>query len=337
MNLSSQLPTPLELQQQLPLSSEERSFLHDARRTAQRLIHGQDPRHVAIVGPCSIHDAHACIEYGTKLAELQSEIQETTFLICRVFIEKSRSLFGWKGFIYDPLLDCSHRMDLGLARSRSLLIQMSSLRIPCALEFVDPLIFPYFTDLLTWGCVGARTAASQIHRQMASGASFPIGFKNDLQGRWDEAICGILASRIAHTHLGINAQGNIAAITTQGNPFTHLILRGGDAMTNFDAASIAQASAALQRAGLPPHLLVDCAHGNSSKQALKQIHVFESILAQITTQTATPIRGWMLESHLHFGNQSLSTSPQYGISITDECLGWTETEMLLRESHRQLS
>ncbi len=330
------LPTPATLQKQYPTSLPQRLFLQNTQQQIRTLLQYPTTKKIAIVGPCSIHDKVSCLEYGKHLAALQQEIEATTLLIFRLFIEKPRSLFGWKGLLYDPLLDGSNRIDLGLAQSRDLLLEMSSLHVPCALELVDPLIFSYFHDLISWGLVGARTSASPIHRQMASGAPFPIGFKNDLQGRFDEAICGIRSARTPHTHLGINAQGQIAAIRTNGNPLTHLVLRGSEPSSNFDSDSVACALQALQQAELEPHLFIDCSHGNSAKQALRQIDAFESILAQWQQGPHSPIKGWMLESHLHPGQQPLSSPLQYGISITDACLGWKETEELLKKSHKML-
>lgn len=319
------LPTPREIKHNFTSSS----FVADARKTAANILERKDPRLVVIVGPCSIHDIDSALEYATRLKALTPEIEHAFFPIMRVFVEKPRTRLGWKGMLYDPLLDGSHDIELGLKKSRELMVKITAMGIPCATELLDPIAAPYFDDLLVWGLIGARTGASQPHRQMASGMPFPVGFKNDCEGRLDAAISGILAAKMAHSHLGVDEEGHITALTTVGNPLSHLVLRGSNHHPNYDDASIGLALAALKQARLEPRLLVDCSHGNSGKDFKRQSDVFESVVHN------PAIAGLMLESHLFEGKQPLTEDPShlsYGVSITDGCIGWEETERLLRSA-----
>ena len=328
------LPSIQQIQRQLPLQPKEREFIRDMRLRAQMVLQRKLPELAIFVGPCSIHDSEAAIEYAIYLAELAEELKDEFFLVMRLFIEKPRTELGWKGLLYDPYLDGSNDIAEGIQRSRSLLLTMAKLKVPCACELLDPLIVGYFSDLISWGFVGARTSASPIHRQMASGMPFPVGFKNDLHGKIDVAIAASLTAQRPQSHVGLNEMGQICALQTGGNPWTHLVLRGSNEKPNFDPASVLSATQTLKRSGLPPHLLVDCAHGNSGKNHAKQKLAFESAFLQ-ARQTNSPIFGLMLESHLFEGRQSLGKNPQnlsYGISITDPCISWEETETWLREA-----
>ncbi len=324
-----ELPSPAQIKQECPPVPLE--TISAWRLTAKQILQRTDPRLVLIVGPCSIHDPESALEYAVRLKKLAAEIDKYFFPIMRLFIEKPRTRIGWKGMLYDPHLDGTNDIATGLRKSRTLILTIAALGIPCATEFLEPVVVPYFDDLIVWGLVGARTSASQPHRQIASGFSFPVGFKNDVRGDLDVAISGILTSRIPHTHIGINPQGHVAALRTRGNPLSHLVLRGSDAQPNYDPASIQKALHALQEHRLEPRLLIDCSHGNCGKDHRRQRIAFESAIEQAAENRA--IAGVMLESHLFAGKQPLGDDPSllnYGVSITDPCLGWEETEALLR-------
>lgn len=324
-----ELPPPAQIKNEYPLRARE--FIARSRYTAQQILQRSDPRLVAIVGPCSIHDPESALEYAHRIKKLTPEIDKTFFPIMRLFIEKPRTRLGWKGMLYDPHLDGSNDIATGLRKSRDLFLKIADIGVPCATELLEPIVAPYFDDLITWGLIGARTSASQPHRQMASGLSFPIGFKNDFRGELDVALSGILTSRIPHSYIGINSRGHVAAIHTPGNPLSHLVLRGSDRHPNYDSSSVAKALAELREHRLEPRLLIDCSHGNCGKDHRRQRVAFESVMDQATENKA--IAGIMLESHLFGGKQPLSDDRSllnYGISITDPCLDWEETEELLR-------
>ena len=330
------LPSPALLQKTYPIPNDLVPFF---RKQACEILQGKDQRLALILGPCSIHDPHSAIEYAHKVKELSKEVQDSFFLIMRCFLEKPRTKLGWKGFLYDPFLDESYDLEEGLHRSRKLLTEIASLGVPCAMEFLDPNLATYFADLITWGLIGARTCSSQPHRQMASAFSFPIGFKNGIDGsvdqaihgRLDCAIAGILNAHMAQSHFGLNLEGRISAIYTDGNPFAHLVLRGSEREPNYHSQSIQLAQDLLKQYQLPPSILIDCSHGNSQKCHVTQKQVFTTICHQAKENLS--IRGLMLESHLHSGKQSLQMTPlQYGVSITDACLGWEETETLIRST-----
>lgn len=330
-----QLPTPSEIKRELPLKNPNR--VSDWRKEAIQILEKQTPRLALIVGPCSIHDPESAIEYALRLKKLSQEIDEAFFPIMRLFFEKPRTRLGWKGMLYDPELDGSNDIALGIRKARSLILQIAEIGIPCAAELLEPLAIPYFDDLIVWGLIGARTSASQPHRQLASGLSFPIGFKNDFRGDVDVAVAGILASRISHAHIGIDPSGHIAKIQTAGNPYTHLVLRGSDLSPNYDPLSLEKAKSALQDCDLEPRLMIDCSHGNSSKDHKKQKIAFESVIEQSMNNPG--IIGLMLESHLYEGKQTLIEDPSslsYGVSITDPCMGWEETEELIRSTSMSL-
>jgi len=333
--ISMHIPSPIEIKKELPLK--EHSFIAETRVQAARILQREDPRLALLVGPCSIHDPDMALEYAKKLRKLSSEV-EHLFLVMRLFLEKPRTRVGWKGILYDPHLDGSNDIAAGLKISRQLLLDIAALQVPAATELLEPLVVPYIEDLLTWGLVGARTSASQPHRQLTSGLPFPVGFKNDIHGEIDVAVCGVISSRMGHSYLSIDPDGRIAAVKTAGNPLTHLVLRGSDTKPNCDAASIAASLGALRNNHLPPTLVVDCSHGNSGKDLQKQKGAFESIIQQVAEGNHA-IAGLMLESHLFEGKQPLTTRSalHYGVSITDPCLGWEETESLIRWADEVLS
>lgn len=325
-----QLPTPAAIKSELPLTSPE--IIASFRQEAIDILQRKTPRLALLVGPCSVHESKSALEYAEKLKKLSCEIAPLFFPIMRLFFEKPRTRVGWKGMLYDPHLDGSHDIAAGIRKTRSLLLQVTALGVPCAAELLEPLALPYFDDLIVWGLIGARTSASQPHRQLASGLHFPVGFKNDCQGGFEEAISGILSSRTPHARLGIDASGHIASLPTNGNPWTHLVLRGSEKAPNYDASSIARAIQALREEHLEERLLIDCSHGNCGKNHMKQAQVFRHCVEQALHNPS--IMGLMLESHLFAGKQPFcaeeSHALRYGVSITDPCLGWEETEALLR-------
>ncbi|MCC6127830.1 MAG: 3-deoxy-7-phosphoheptulonate synthase [Chlamydiae bacterium] len=329
------LPSPEQIKQELPLASRESEFIKRSRLHAKQIVGGSSSMLAAIIGPCSIDDEEAAIEYGLRLQTLASAVKDSMFLVMRTFVEKPRTQLGWKGILYDPHLDGSHNIEEGIRRSRKLFLKLASLEIPCACELLDPLAAEYFSDVICWGFVGARTSASPIHRQMASGLDFPIGFKNSLHGEIDVAIAAVLAAKAPHVYLGIGLEGNISSLETSGNPWTHIVLRGAQTKPNFDERSIAKAERFLGKHKIPPRLLIDCAHGNSGKNPIQQKVAFESVLRQIR-EGSQSIFGVMLESYLASGNQPLNKL-RYGVSVTDPCLGWTETEDLICSAFNSMS
>ena len=335
--MTHSLICPLTLKNQLSQSTDNESFIKKSRSIASDILLGNDPRIVCIVGPCSIHDVKSARDYAERLKYLSHEVKDSLFLVMRVYCEKPRTKGNWKGLLYDPDLDGSNDIAKGLFLTRRLLLDLTTLEVPCAAEFLDPLAVSYFDDLITWGFIGARTASSQTHRQLASSFAFPIGFKNNVYGEIDSAINGILTARQPHVYLGIDESGSIAVQQSEGNPWTHLVLRGSESKTNYDPVSIATALETLNKNHLEPRLMIDCSHGNSGKDHRRQRPIFDSILHQI--KTGDEIFGLMLESHLLAGKQP-QLDPQelaYGCSITDPCIGWEETEELLLEASALLS
>ncbi len=325
-----ELPSPAQIKQEYSSLGVSHSIAA-WRNTAKQILERSDRRLAALVGPCSVHESQSALEYALRLKKLSAEIERDFFPIMRVFIEKPRTQLGWKGMLYDPCLDGTNDIIKGVRKSREILLKIAELGVPCATEFLEPTVVPYFDDLIVWGLIGARTSASQPHRQIASGLSFPIGFKNDSCGQLDVAIAGILSSRFPHSYIGINSRGHIAALRSRGNPLTHLVLRGSDSDPNYDCFSVEKTLHTLQEHRLEPRLLIDCSHGNCGKDYRRQKISFESVMQQAAKNQA--IAGFMLESHLFPGKQPLGDDPallHYGVSITDPCLGWEETETLFR-------
>ncbi len=332
------LPTFLDLKQQLSLSSTAYAFVQQSRDTIRTILNGTDPRILLIVGPCSIHDVISAKEYAARLKELSQAVSSEFFIAMRTYFEKPRTSSGWKGFLYDPFLDGSHQMYLGIQQSRQLLHELAEMKIPTATEFLDPMTAFYYDDLISWGSIGARTSSSQPHRQLASGLAMPIGFKNGVAGNISAAVQGIMSASMPQTYIGLNEQGRTTVIRSQGNPHCHLVLRGGELQPNYDPASVANALTSLENARLPQRLLIDCSHHNSGKQHDRQPAVFQSVIRQIMEGNEN-IRGIMLESHLFGSNQSLSLNScdlQYGVSITDSCLDWSSTQNLVLWAAKQL-
>ena len=331
------LVSPLALAQRWPITSVEREIVRAHQNTVKGILSGKDPRRLAIVGPCSIHDTDAALEYAQRFKALSEELNDALFMVMRVYPEKPRSLLGWKGLINDPHLNGTFDIAAGIERTRALMVELVKADVPIATEIVTPLLAPYFEELLTWVAIGARTSESPLHREMASGLAMPVGFKNATDGSVKHAIYAIQAARSGHHSVTLLPDGQCGIVETPGNPYGHLVLRGSDAGINYDRASVEQAAQALQTAGIPTRLIVDCSHGNSQKKAKNQVLPLTSLVEQIRSGNQA-IAGFMLESFLVEGNQSLTDKAPlvYGQSITDECLSWEHTSELLRETAHAL-
>jgi 3-deoxy-7-phosphoheptulonate synthase len=329
---------PSALKQALPMGEQANRTVVEGRAAVQGILRKEDPRLLVVLGPCSIHDPQAAMEYAHKLVALNADVQDQLFLVMRVYFEKPRTTIGWKGLINDPHMDGSYDVESGLRIARRLLLAVNELGLPAATEFLDPIVPQYTADLVTWAAIGARTTESQTHREMASGLSMPVGFKNGTDGSLQVAVDAMLSARHPHHFLGIDENGAVAVVRTTGNPEGHVVLRGGRARTNYDAASIADAAAQLKKAGLPDGLMVDCSHANSSKQHAKQEEVWQNLISQ-RIEGSESLIGVMLEGHLFEGNQPIPANLadlKYGVSITDACLGWDVTERMLRHGAERL-
>jgi 3-deoxy-7-phosphoheptulonate synthase len=333
------LPSPAALLAELPKTEIQSEFVTRTRGDIRRVIFTDDKRFLLIVGPCSIHDLDAGRDYAAKLAALSREVSDRVLIVMRVYFEKPRTTVGWKGLIMDPHLDGSHDIAAGLRLARTFLRDVLDLGLPTATELLDPITPQYIADLICWSAIGARTAESQTHRQMASGLSMPLGFKNGTDGSIPTAINAIKAAAQPHTFLGINLDGSASAIVTRGNPDCHVVLRGGTSGPNYLPAHISQAEQLLAKAGLTKSILVDCSHDNSAKQPERQPEVMREILAQIKAGNIS-IMGAMVESNLEAGSQPFPQPKdklRYGVSITDACIDWKTTESLVREIHSALA
>lgn len=326
-----ELPSPGELKKAHPLSPAALNFIAESRKTAKEILLRRDKRRVVVVGPCSIHNPAEALEYASRLKRLADKLQEHCFLVMRVYFEKARSSGGWKGFLYDPDLNGSDDLAKGVGLSRSLLCSLAEMGVPAATEFLDPLASCYLEEGITWGFIGARTSSSQIHRQLASSLQMPIGFKNGVHGYLEGAMNGVASAQTPHNFFTINEEGRIKHEQSEGNLYTHIVLRGSTEAPNYDPHSVQMALDKLRSLGLPQRLMIDCSHGNSRKNHENQKECFDSVRDQIA-QGNEGIIGIMLESYLKAGNQSLSkVSPslQHGISVTDSCVDWSTTEELL--------
>lgn len=333
------LPSPQELRQRLPASHSQQAFIAQSRRAIQEIIQGKSSKRLLIAGPCSVHNITEALEYAKKLHHLSLQLKDHFFIVMRTYFEKPRTSIGWKGLLYDPYLDGSHAIEKGLEMSRHLLLELAAMELPAGTEFLDPAVPAYLEDLISWGCIGARTAASQIHRQMASDISLPMGFKNSVYGDYDVAIHGVYSASKPHTFFGINAEGRIAQKTSTGNPYCHVVLRGSEEGPNFDPITIQHVSDKLKNLSLTSRLLIDCSHGNSYRNWAQQEPVFQKIVNQLISQDL-PVAGFLLESYLFSGNQEMPQSSfplRYGISLTDPCLDWESTADLLHKAHAELS
>ena len=333
------LPSPAAMLAELPKTEAQAEFVARTRRDIHRVIFTDDRRFLLIIGPCSIHDLAAGRDYARRLAALAREVNDRVMIVMRVYFEKPRTTVGWKGLVMDPHLDGSHDIATGLRLARTFLRDVLDLGLPTATELLDPITPQYIADLICWSAIGARTAESQTHRQMASGLSMPLGFKNGTDGSIATAINAIKAAAQPHTFLGINLEGSASAIVTRGNPDCHVVLRGGGGGPNYSPAHIAQTEQLLAKAGLMKSILVDCSHDNSAKQPERQPEVMRELLGQITAGS-TSLMGAMIESNLGAGNQPFPQPKdqlRYGISITDACIDWPTTEALVREIHAALA
>ncbi len=340
INVISQdlLPTPEQVKRALPLTQQAELTVLQGRAVLRRILDRQDHRLLVVIGPCSIHDIAAAKEYAERLYNLAHEVSDTLFIVMRVYFEKPRTTVGWKGLINDPDMDDSFHIDKGLAMARELLLHLAELGLPTATEALDPVTPQYLSDLVTWTAIGARTAESQTHREMASGLSTPVGFKNGTDGSLGVAINALHSASRPHHFLGINQDGQCAVFRTRGNRYGHVVLRGGGGKPNYNAACIAQCEKELAAGELAANIVVDCSHGNTNKDYTLQPQVAGDCAQQIIAGNHS-IVGLMLESHLHAGNQPISddlSQLKYGVSVTDPCIGWETTETLLRDLREQL-
>jgi len=333
------LTPPDTLRRELPLPADRAGLVADTRRAVEQVLDGRDRRLLAIVGPCSIHDPEAALDYARRLLALRAELADDLLVVMRVYFEKPRTTVGWKGLINDPLMDGSCDVGRGLRLGRQLLLDIAALGMPAATETLDPVAPQYMADLVSWTTIGARTTESQTHREMASGLSMPVGFKNGTDGGLEVAINAMKSARAAHAFIGIDGSGHVGVVRTTGNAYTHLVLRGGKGRTNYRQADVAEASAQLRKAGQNPRVLIDCSHDNSGKNFENQPAVLRDVAEQ-ARRGSTELLGVMLESNLVAGRQDpVPGKPlTYGQSITDACVDFATTETLLRElaaSHRR--
>ncbi len=335
VNIASQevLITPAELKKKLPLSDAARNTVIEGRNTIRNIMDGKDNRLFVVIGPCSVHDVKAAEEYAKKLKALADEVKDTIYLVLRVYFEKPRTTVGWKGLINDPHMNDSFEIEEGLHIGRKLLLDMAELGLPTATEALDPHTPQYLQDLISWSAIGARTTESQTHREMSSGLSSPVGFKNGTDGSLDVAVNAMLSVRHPHHFLGIDEEGRVALTTTRGNPYGHVVLRGGGGKPNYDSVSVALAEKALEKAKVSTNIMVDCSHANSNKDPALQPLVMENIANQIVEGNQSII-GLMVESNLKFGNQKIPadlSQLEYGKSVTDGCIDWQMTEDSIRK------
>lgn len=335
---SDLLATPEDVKRWLPLTAAAGDTVFRSRGNMRAILERSDPRLFVVVGPCSIHDVASAREYAGRLKSLAAQVQSTMLLIMRVYFEKPRTTVGWKGLINDPDLDDSFHIEKGILMARELLLHIAELGLPAGTEALDPIMPQYLSELITWTAIGARTTESQTHREMASGLSTPVGFKNGTDGGLSTSINALQSVRHPHHFLGITQQGQSAVFRTRGNRHAHLVLRGGGGRANYDAVSIAVAERELTAAGLAPNIVVDCSHGNSNKNPSLQPMVAENCVAQIADGNRS-IVGLMMESHLKAGSQPIPkdlSKLEYGVSITDPCIDWPTTESLLLKMHESL-
>tara|TARA_R110000823_G_scaffold130015_29_gene258257 strand:- start:15015 stop:16097 length:1083 start_codon:yes stop_codon:yes gene_type:complete len=340
VNVDSQnvLITPEDLKRSLPMSEKIHDTVVDSRQVIENILDRKDHRIFAVVGPCSIHDPQAALDYARRLKDISEQVADTLYIVMRVYFEKPRTTVGWKGLVNDPYLDDSFKIEDGLHISRKLLLDILDLGLPTSTEALDPISPQYLQDLITWTAIGARTTESQTHREMASGLSSPVGFKNGTDGGLTVATNALKSAAKPHRFLGINGQGQVSVFTTRGNPYAHIVLRGGSNGPNYDSVHIKLAEEALQSAGVSRNIMVDCSHANSNKQPELQPLVADNIANQILEGNSS-IVGLMIESNLHAGAQSIPDNLQdlkYGVSITDGCIDWASTQECLLSMHEKL-
>ncbi|MBF0205071.1 MAG: 3-deoxy-7-phosphoheptulonate synthase [Desulfamplus sp.] len=340
VNVESFVPlvAPEEFKKQFPTPAESEDTVIVGRDEIKHILSGKDKRLMVITGPCSVHDETAAIEYAEKLCKLREEVKDHFVIIMRVYFEKPRTTIGWKGLINDPYMDDSRDVMEGLRRARQLLIRITSMGLPTATEMLDPIIPQFIDGLVCWAAIGARTTESQTHREMSSGLSMPVGFKNSTDGALDTAINSMIAAKSPQSFLGIDPHGKVCIVKTRGNPYAHIVLRGGK-RPNYDSVSIREAVETLKKKDLSQAIIVDCSHANSGKKFQGQAVVWDDVINQYLNGN-NAIKGLMLESNLCEGSQSLSCGQEnlaYGVSVTDECISWETTEKIIRMGHDKIA
>ena len=340
LNVLSQdvLITPEALKREIPLQRAAEQTVIEGRRTIQNILDGSDPRLLVVVGPCSIHDVDAALDYARRLRQLADAVKDSLFLVMRVYFEKPRTTVGWKGLINDPNLNGSFEIEKGLHTARRLLVELSEMGLPLATEALDPISPQYLQDCISWSAIGARTTESQTHREMSSGLSSPVGFKNGTDGSLEVAINALQSVAHPHNFLGIDYAGRVAIIRTRGNVYAHVVLRGGNGKPNYDSVSVALAEQELKKAGIEPNIMVDCSHANSNKDAALQPLVMDNVTNQILDGNRS-IMGLMIESNIGWGSQKIlddHNQMQYGVSVTDACIDWPTTEEALTSMAEKL-
>ncbi len=328
------MPTPAEIHAKLPMSAKAAKTVSQGRKLMRDILDRKDHRLFVVVGPCSIHDPVAGLDYARRLKKLADEVSDTLQLVMRVYFEKPRTTVGWKGYINDPFMDDSFQVNVGMEKAREFLLQVNELGLPAGTEALDPYGPQYYGDLITWTAIGARTTESQTHREMSSGLSTPVGFKNATSGDLTVATNAILSASRPHSFLGLNNDGRVAIVRTKGNPHGHVVLRGGDTGPNYDTVSVAVAEQAMVKAKLPTNIVVDCSHANSSKKPELQPLVMADVVNQIRGGNKS-LLGVMIESNIEAGNQSIPadlSQLKYGCSVTDGCVGWDTTEKMIRDA-----
>ncbi len=333
------LVTPKQFKQQYPINESIEAHVEKSRETLRNILDRKDNRLIVVVGPCSVHDTKAAIEYAERLSKLADELKDDLFIVMRVYFEKPRTTVGWKGLINDPYLDGSFQIEKGMSLGRDLMIKINELGLPIANEALDPISPQYMQDLISWSAIGARTTESQTHREMASGLSVPIGFKNGTDGGLEVAINALQSASNGHSFLGIDGEGKVSIVHSSGNQYSHVVLRGGGGKPNYDSVNVRLTERELRASNLPVNIMIDCSHANSSKDPELQPLVLDNIAQQILEGNQSII-GVMLESHLKAGNQKLTDDKsqlEYGMSITDGCISWETTETSLRQLAKKLS
>ena len=328
------MPTPEEIHARLPISDKAARTVTHGRNLLRKILDRKDPRVFVVVGPCSIHDPVAGLDYARRLKKLSDEVGDTLQIIMRVYFEKPRTTVGWKGYINDPFMDDSFRIDIGMEKARDFLLQVAEIGLPTGTEALDPNAPQYYGDLITWTAIGARTTESQTHREMSSGLSTPVGFKNGTSGDLSVAVNAILSASKPHSFLGLTEQGRVAIVRTKGNGYGHIVLRGGDGRPNYDTVSVAMVEQALTKAKLPHNIVVDCSHANSFKKPELQPLVMADIVNQVRLGNKSLV-GVMIESNIEAGNQSIPadlSQLKYGCSVTDGCVDWDTTEKMIRDA-----
>lgn len=333
-----EIASPAKVLSQAKITKRATETVVKAREDIQNILDGKDSRKIVIVGPCSIHDTKAALEYAEKLNALRKKVEDKFVIVMRAYLEKPRTTIGWKGFIYDPYLDDSYSLKEGVVLARKLLIEINDMGLPTGTEVLGPIVIQYYSDLICWSAIGARTAESQTHRELASGLSMPVGFKNGTEGNVDVAVNAILSAEAAHSFLGMDNEGKVSVVGTTGNPYGHIILRGGVSGPNYSSDDVARAANFCKKAGVNPRIIIDCSHANSEKDFRNQAKVWENVMGQIR-KGSDNIVGLMMESNLSEGSQKISGGwgeMKYGVSVTDSCIGWAETKSLIMETYKNL-